>query len=128
MDGLIVKPPFADLIIGGNKQWELRNRPVPKSKLSSRLFLLSQGNMLGEIKITNSFGPINISELRKTTYLHNSNLKGLNYSFTTYVWEIKVLKKFSKPKKYFHPNGAQVWVKDVLPLHQYMKQKLNSYF
>ncbi len=127
MDGLIVKSPFADLIIDGNKRWELRSKPVPKSKIGNTILLLSQGNMLGKIKIKKNLGPFDVDELKKTVHLHNSNLDGLDDSFSTYVWEVEVTEKFVRPKRYFHPQGAQVWVKNVISLQQYMKGKINYY-
>ena len=36
-----------------------------------------------------------------------------NNKDSKYAWKIKVLKKFSRPLKYSHPQGAQRWVKHV---------------
>lgn len=128
MDGLIVNQPYADLIIEGKKQWELRSRHAPKSKIGSEVYLLSKGNMLGKIKIKYSKGPVDLKELQETVHLHQSNLEGLDDSFSSYAWEVDVSEKFETPEKYLHPNGAQIWVKNVLPFKNYVKGKITTYF
>lgn len=111
MEGLIVKQPFADLIIDGQKEWELRSRSPPNEKIKKELFLLSSGMVLGKIKITNHW-ELNSNELLKNQEKHCSSIN-LDDEFYSHVWEIQVTKKYSKPKKYGHPMGARVWVKNV---------------
>ena len=128
MDGLIVNQPHAGLIIEGKKQWELRNRHAPKSKIGSEIYLLSKGNILGKIKIKYSKGPVDLEELKITAHLHKTNLDKLGGSFSLYVWEVDISEKFERPKKYLHPNGAQVWIKNVLLFEHYMQGKITTYF
>ncbi len=92
MDGLIVLQPHADKIINRTKKTEFRNKKTPENKIKIPLYLLSGGYALGKFKII-GFGR------GKTDF--------------RYGWKIKVLKKFTKPKKYRHPMGAQIWVKNV---------------
>ena len=92
MDGLIVLQPDANRIINRLKKTEFRNKMPPEGKINTPLYLLSGGYAVGKFKIA-GFG------------------RGkLNFR---YGWRIKVIKKFSKPKKYKHPMGAQIWVKNV---------------
>lgn len=128
MDGLIVNPPYANLIIDGKKEWELRSRPAPPSKIGSEIYLLSKGKILGKIRIQSSKGPITISELKNSVYLHQVSLDNLDESLLLYVWDIRISKKFKVPKKYLHPNGAQVWVKNVLMFDSFKKEKITTYF
>lgn len=93
MNGLIVLQPYADRIISGKKRFEYRKKQPPQDKINVSIFLLSKGFALGKIKI-------------------DCIVKNVNTGF--YGWDITVLEKFDRPKKYFHPNGAQVWVKKVL--------------
>ena len=92
MDGLIVLQPHANQIINGQKKTEFRNKMPPEDKINTPLYLLSSGYALGKFKIA-GFGR------GKTNY--------------RYGWRIKVIKKFSTPKKYKHLMGAQIWVKNV---------------
>lgn len=96
LDGLIVLQPYADNIINGVKKTEYRKASPPKDKYKTNLFLLNRGHALGIIKITNF-------------YLGTGKI---------YRWEIEVIEKFAKPVKYNHPNGAQVWVKNVKLVNQ----------
>jgi len=123
MDGLIVKQPFANQIIEGKKTWELRSRSAPKEKINKEILLLTSGNALGKIKITKCFTATKW-KLIKNRMKHQSDVKDLpKYSYS-HVWEVNVTKKFSNPKKYSHPIGARVWVKNV----DYKKQSKLSQF
>ena len=115
------------MIIEGEKKWELRSREPPKNKIKNRIGLLSKGNMLGTIEITNYKGPLNVSELKKTVSLHHSNIENLPKKFSSYAWTINVHDVFSEPKKYVHPNGARVWVKNIILYEDYEKGKLTHY-
>ena len=112
MEGLIVKKPFADLIIDGEKEWELRSRCPPSKKLGKELYLLSSGKVLGRIKIDSHYIATK-QQLEENLEKHRSETSFLPNSHTSHVWKIKVIEKFKQPKKYVHPIGARVWVKDV---------------
>ena len=123
MDGLIVKQPFGDLIIDGKKTWELRSKSAPKKKLNREILLLSSGFALGKIKIKKCF-EANKKEIIANQKKHKSNINGLIDENYFHVWEVNVIEKFSKPKKYSHPLGARIWVKNV----DYKKQVTLSHF
>ena len=128
MDGLIVKQPYAGMIIDGSKTWELRNRHAPKNKIGVTIFLLSQCYSLGIIRITESSGPIDIDKLDKTDHLHHSGMEWPPYTPPTYAWKVEVVKRFKQPKRYAHPNGAQIWVKNVVSPENLPKTKITGYF
>ena len=113
MDGLIVKQPYADMIIDGTKAWELRNRSPPKGKIGTDIFLPSRCHALGVIKLVRTVGPLDAGELAKTDTLHRSGTVWPHYTPQTYAWEVEVVERFDAPKRYAHPNGAQIWVKNV---------------
>ncbi len=127
MDGLIINQPYANLIINGQKSWELRSRPAPKSKIGFEIYLLSKGNILGKIKIQSSHGPINQKKLKDNIHLHRVSLDELDDSLILYVWEISISERFRVPKKYLHPNGARIWVRNVLLLDHHTKGKITTY-
>ena len=123
MDGLIVKQPFAEMIASGKKTWELRSRSAPKEKINKEILLLSSGYALGKIKIKKCFE----SNKKEIIQNHKKHLSGVNLdseNIYSHVWEVSVIKKFSKPKKYSHPMGARVWVKNV----DFQKQSSILYF
>lgn len=113
MDGLIVKQPYADMIIDGTKTWELRNRSPPRNKLGADILLLSRCFALGVIRIVKDTGPLDADELGRTDALHRSGIDWPDCMSTTHAWEVEVVERFEAPKRYAHPNGAQIWVKGV---------------
>jgi len=92
LQGFIVRQPYSNQIINGIKKYEFRN--FKTTKLNIPVYLLSEGMVLGKIMFT---------EIKE------------NNKKWEYAWKIKVLKKFSKPWRYSHPQGAQRWVKKVIP-------------
>ena len=127
MDGLIVNQPFANLIIRKKKRWELRTKRPPAKKINLEVYLLSQGYMLGRIKIKNIDGPLKFTELKERHYLDHLSVEPIDNTFSCYAWEIDVCETFDMPKKYVHPHGARVWVKNVMSMEQYLRGKLTSY-
>lgn len=90
MQGFIVKQPYSGQIITKKKKQEFRN--FKTKKINEPVYLLSEGFVLGKIMFT--------------------GIKEINKDWK-YAWDIKVLKKLSRPWKYHHPQGAQRWVKEV---------------
>ena len=117
MEGLIVKSPYAELIIDGKKEWELRSICPPSKKLNKELYLLSSGKVLGKIKI-NTHWIATKKDLEQNMEKHQSETLFLSEHHVSHVWQVKVTKKFEYPKKYIHPVGARVWVRNVLFVKQ----------
>lgn len=91
MDGIMISSPYAEEIISGQKVLEYRKRPISKAYLKTRLYLLSEGKVLGVI------------EFSKQQKLQSQ-----------YLVHVQVHEKYDPPKIYYHPNGANIWVKDVI--------------
>ncbi len=124
MDGFIVKQPFGHWIIEGKKEWELRSRAPPKEKIKKDILLLSSGYALGKIMITD-YWEANKDALIKNILKHKSETNILDDNYISNVWEIDVIEKFSAPKKYVHPAGARIWVKNVSFNHQ---EEISNFF
>ena len=92
MQGFIVKQPYANQIINGTKKFEFRN--FKTNKLDESCYLLSEGLVLGTIMFT--------------------GIKEINKDWK-YAWSIKIIRKLTRPWKYRQPQGAQRWVKKVIP-------------
>ena len=116
--GFIVKQPYANYIINGTKKWELRNRYPPQSTIGQKMYLLSSGYALGYIKIL-SAKLVYFEQLYNNYDLHRVPIEYFDEDVILYAWEVKVFEKFQKPKKYKHPNGAQIWVKNVIIENEY---------
>lgn len=90
-DGLIIKQPYADEIMNGEKTIEYRVKKLPDDKIFIDVYILSEGHILG----TASFDKC------EETY-HG------------FEWHIRRVKKLPQPIKYIHPKGARVWIKEVV--------------
>lgn len=78
MDGLIIDPPFAKLIINGDRKYDFRKSKPPNDKIGVPLYLIADDFVIGEIMI---------SQCRYNQIKHS------------YYWEYLVMKKYPKPKK-----------------------------
>lgn len=112
MEGLIVKQPYASLIMEGEKEWEIRSRSAPKEKINKEILLLSSGFALGKVKITKCW-EADTGVLKQNKLKHWSDVESLEDDFTFHIWEMNVTEKFNTPKKYNHPTGARVWINEV---------------
>ena len=92
MYGFIICQPYADKIINGTKKQEYRSKRT--TKLNIPVYLLSGKNCLGIIQFTKCY-------------------KTSKHEKYDYAWDVIVIEKFTEPKKYIHPRGAQRWIKDV---------------
>lgn len=118
MDGLVIKKYWLEKILSGEKGIEIRGQRT--NKVGQRIYLLSDGFIYGTAVICNCF------PLCKTTYEYYRNRNGLgggheiefNYKRITliypnvYAWVLTDVQRIEE-KRYKHPRGAVIWVKDV---------------
>jgi len=90
-DGLIIRQPYADQIMNGEKRIEYRKKKLPDDKRFIDVYVLSEGHVLGTVSFDNCF----------------DNENG-------YSWHIRRHSKFPEPKRYIHPKGARVWIRGVV--------------
>ena len=98
MDGLIVNEPYASMIINNEKKWELRSRKPPLDKINSEILLLSKGNMLGTIKISEVEGPLDGDTLKKNYHLHRSAIDDIDEDEEFFAWKLELCKTFDNVK------------------------------
>ncbi len=90
-DGLIIKQPYADQIMNKEKLVEYRVKKLPDDKIYKDVYILSEGKILG----TASFDKCDEWK-------------------DGFEWHIRRVNKFPQPKKYIHPKGARVWIREVV--------------
>ena len=108
MKALIIKQPWIDYILEGKKTWEIRGC---NTKVRGKIELIQSGSglIVGSCEIVDSI-EITLEEYKQEVHKHKiCNIDMLPYS-TTYAWVIKNAKRYAKPKKYKHPQGAIIWV------------------
>ncbi|GEM_PF-4205577 len=92
MDGIIIDPPIAKLIINGERKYDFRKSKPPNDKKGVPLYLITDDFVLGEIMIT---------------------LARYNQLKHCYYWEYRVMKKYPKSKKIINIFKNGDWGKDI---------------
>ncbi len=109
--GLIVKEPFATLIVKGEKTWEIRKFGT---KIRGFIVIISEGYAKGLVEIYDSKGPLSLSDLEDYYDYHKvpkEFLKKYAGKSQLYIWFLRNAIEFKKPIKIKVPKGAQVWVR-----------------
>ena len=115
MNGLIIKKKWLDLILAGQKTWEIRGS---NTKVRGRIALIESGSglVLGEAHLVDVVGPLTKREMLANVKKHHVTeetiRRGLRYK-SPHAWILTNAKRYRKPVPYDHPAGAVIWVKDV---------------
>ena len=108
--GLIIRQPWIELILSGQKMWEMRSKPT---RIRGRIGLIEQGSglIVGEAELTGSLDPFRDAEqMVYTRSLHRVDDLDL-LTIWRYPWRLEGARRFEKPIPYDHPKGAVTWVK-----------------
>ena len=111
MRGLIVREPYASLIVKGEKIWEIRRR---RTNVRGDIYIISNGKILGKVKLVDVLGPFTAEELAEHSDKHKvsyEELKNYARNCKLFVWVFKDAVMFERPIEVKIPKGAQVWVK-----------------
>ena len=110
MKGLIVREPYATLIVEGKKIWEIRKK---STKIRGRILIISHGKALGSVELAGVLGPFTVQELEEhfDKHLVDSNfLREYSKGQPLYAWILRNAQKFKHPKPLKLKRGVQVWV------------------
>ena len=107
---LIIKEPWIDMILNGEKTWEMRG---VNTKIRGEIALIKSktGKIFGTIKLVDSIEIFagdffdNREKHRIPAYCCVSEIYN-----PLYAWVMECPKKFNNPIPYKHPKGAVVWV------------------
>lgn len=107
---LIVRQPWVDMILSGEKVWEMRSKPT---KIRGKIGLIEQGTglIVGECDL--DYSPIiALDKYDHETYkcFHRVDDFALLEKWR-FPWQLKSAKRYENPIPYTHPKGAVVWVK-----------------
>ena len=105
---LIIKKPWIDLILSGEKTWEMRSR---KTHLTGWIGLIEQGTglIVGKAFLTGSF-EIDELEFAENYSKHRINDDVLLRRYS-WAWTLDQAQRLEIPIHYKHPSGAVIWVK-----------------
>jgi hypothetical protein len=111
--GLMVREPWANLILSGKKTWEIRGT---RTGIRGLIYIIPSGSgrIAGRCEIVDCVGPVSIDELIANSSAHLTppdelRLLGLPYK-RTFAWVLANPRRFDDPIPYTHPSGAITWV------------------
>lgn len=107
---LIIKKEYADLILTGEKTWEMRST---KTNIRGRVGIIESGSgtIVGEVDIVDSLPKLKtpFEKFRNFAKHRVSNLDLLRRWNTPWVLENAI--RYDFPISYNHPKGDVIWVK-----------------
>jgi len=110
---LIIDTPWIDLILSGEKVWEMRSRSC---SIRGRIGLIRKGSgqIVGTADLESCLGPFSEAELKQQCDKHAITADRMAdevwMSKWNYAWVLKNVEALSEPVSYNHPNGAVTWV------------------
>lgn len=110
MDGLVIKPKWADLILSGQKMWEIRGRLTHK-RGTIGIIKSGSGKVFGTVELTDCI-PCTVG--RFMAYVEKHCIEDPKAAFhynQAWAWAVKNPIIFPEPVPYNHPRGAVIWVK-----------------
>lgn len=109
---LLVRDPWAGLIVDGLKIWELRSS---RTSVRGRIAIARSGTgtLIGSATLIDVIGPIPKVDLPQDFARHlvePDQAAQVNYS-RIFAWVMSEPVRFPDPIQYTHPQGAVIWVK-----------------
>lgn len=109
---LIIKSPWIDKILAGEKTWEIRGS---RTNVRGPIYLIAggSGTIVGGCDVVGCTEPLSLTELRlnsQKTGRPASEWKSLPYP-ETHAWVLANAKRLARPRPYKHPSGAVIWVR-----------------
>jgi len=109
---LVVKQPWADKIVKGEKTWELRGRRTNKRGRVAIAVSGQGGLIIGGATLVDCHGPVKKDEMATALDKHCVPAASrLGRYDKTYAWEFKDACKLEAPITYTHRHGAVIWAK-----------------
>lgn len=111
MKGLLIRPPWIDRILAGEKTWELRSR---RTHLRERIALIEAGagRVVGTAEVVGCEGPLDAAALVRSRGRHLASpqqVRSLGYT-QTFAWVLANVRRLDEPLPYRHPVPATIWV------------------
>lgn len=106
---LIIKQPWIDLILSGQKIWEMRSSPT---NIRERIGLVEQGTglIIGEADIIGCIDNLTVPTLISSYDKHKITDEDVLKRWR-YAWVLENVIRYEKPIPYEHPRGAVIWVR-----------------
>ena len=112
-DALVIRNPWAEMVVQGEKEWELRQTKTSKR---TRICIALSGSktIIGEADLHDCI-EINRESLQSNFSKHkvmDCDLESvLKPDAPIFAWVMKNPFAYTMPKPYAHPTGAVIWVR-----------------
>jgi ASCH domain-containing protein len=107
--GLVVRSPWVEKILSGEKTWEIRSKP---NSTTGRIALCKGGGPIVGTCIIGRSIPLSREEFRKNFDKHRVSEQQLVEFYgdrQVYAWPVSDARPLSEPIRYKHPGGGS-WV------------------
>lgn len=109
---LLVRDPWAGLIVDGRKAWELRGS---RTSVRGRIAIAKSGSgtLIGSAALVDVIGPIPKVDLPRdfARHLVEPDLAAQVAYEKVFAWVMAESVRFPEPIPYAHPPGAVIWVR-----------------
>lgn len=123
---LIVREPWASMIVFGTKRWEIRGTATT-IRGPIAIAARGTGTIVGVCRIVDVRGPLSLDEYADSWKLRGGDAKAdqplLPYA-RTYAWVLADPRAVSPEVPYRHPSGAVIWVKLPLDTQERLRMAL----
>ena len=106
---LVVKKRWLDLILAGQKKWEIRGSSTAKRGWIHFAESQAGGKLMGRARLVDCFPVSRESFVRNFHQYRVPSLSMVPYH-TPYAWVLEDCEKFDKAFNYEHKRGAVIWV------------------
>jgi len=107
---LVVREPWASLIVGGRKTWEIRRYPT---RIRGRIGIVSGRGLIGAVRLVEVLGPFSVEELVVHIEKHlapEEVLREYAGGGELYAWVLEEPEEFPEPLEVERPRGPRTWV------------------
>lgn len=110
--GLVIRQPWVDHILRGEKRWELRSR---STTIRGPIALIQSGTglVVGTASLDDVLGPLLPGQFERATekgHVVGTELQAVAYP-KLYAWVLSGARPLPHPLPYDHPQGAVIWVR-----------------
>src|SRR3954469_20558612 len=110
MLGLVVRSPWVEMLLSGEKTWEIRGAAT---KVRGRIALIRGGSglVVGTCRLSGCVGPLDRKSMAANADRHRVPADlltgGLSY-VRTFAWVVEDARPLTPPLPYRHPPGAVI--------------------
>jgi hypothetical protein len=111
VNGLVIKPKWADLILSGDKPWEIRSG-VTHKRGTIGIIKSGSGLIYGTAELTDCIN-LSLQDIadNRDKHLIPADETILNRYKKIFAWVFKNPIMYPEPIPYIHPQGAVIWVR-----------------